>query len=231
MGGERGAAGAALVSGRSLGQRRATRAGDADGGGLDPVDPLLVRSLVVVLRVALQRVVRAFLVVVVGGEPDVHPGHEGREVHREGVEDLLVDDAALALDVPPLPVVLAHELAGVVVRPLGDVIAADVEEVRDGSVTAQEGVERASRIVLEALEEALVVLHDVERGADPALEEVVEIARLEDALGEVPRTGGEDGRALAVEPVQILLQVFLGEVAPDVREAVQDGLEVYASQT
>ena len=34
----------------------------------------------------------------------------------------------------------------------------------------------------------------------------------------------------SVEPVQVFLQVFLGEVAPDVREAVQDGLEVDASQ-
>ena len=130
------------------------------------------------------------LVIVEGGELDVHPGHEGREVHRVGVEDLLVDDPGRALDVPPLPVVLAHELAGVVVRPLGDVVAADVEEVRDGGVTAQEGVERASRIVLEALEEALVVLHDVERGADPALEKVVEIARLEKGLPEIADTGG-----------------------------------------
>ena len=119
-----------------------------------------------------------------------HPGHEGREVHREGIEDLLVDDAALTLDVPPLPVVLADEFPGVIVRPLGDVVAADVEEVRNGSVTAQEGVERASGVVLETLEEILVILHDVERCADPALEEVVEIARLEKGLPEIADTGG-----------------------------------------
>ena len=184
MGGERGAAGAALVSGRSLGQRRATRAGDADGGGLDPVDPLLVRSLVVVLGVALQRVVCALLVVVEGRELGVHPGHEGRKVHREGVEDLLVDDASLALDVPPLPVVLAHELAGVIVRPLSDVVAAHVKEVGHSRVTPEDAVERGSGVVLQAFEEGLVVLHDVEGGADPAFEEVVEVARLEDALGD-----------------------------------------------
>ena len=55
---------------------------------------------------------------------------------------------------------------------------------------AQDAVEGSSGVVLESFKKGLVVLHDVERSADPALEEVVEIARLEKGLPEIADTGG-----------------------------------------
>ncbi len=194
------------------------------------MDPLRIRSLVIVLAVALQRIDNPFLVVVEGRELGVHSGHEGVHLHRVGVEDLLIDCPGRALDAPPLPVVLAHELTGVIVRPLTDVVAACVEKVSHCGITSHEGVERPAGVAFQVFEKGLVVLDDIDRRTDPSFEEVIEIARLEDAFSEIPGSGRQDGSAFSVKLVQVLLQVFLREIASDVREPVQDRFEINSSK-
>ena len=161
------------------------------------MNPLHVRSLVVVLPVAFEGIDYALVIVIVSRELGVHPCHERGKVHRIGIEDLLIYGLP-ATDIPSLPVVLSHEFPGIVVRPFCDVIPTDVEEIRDGRIPSKDGVERPSGIILQALKECLIVLHDVEGSTYPAFEEIIEIAGLQDGLDKIPGSSRQDGRAFPV---------------------------------
>ena len=107
VGVQRAAAPAALVLGRTLSEGGAVRTSYADGHALAALQPGGVRCLIVVSCVGRDVIGIVLFVVVELREAGVQHGLESVQVHRVGIEHLLVDDFH------PVPALLYVDLIGV----------------------------------------------------------------------------------------------------------------------
>ena len=88
---DRSATAAALILGAAFPKPCSIVASHADGGCLTTGNLLAIRGLIVFLAVGTKIIGEAFLIVIVVGKMGIQAGLESCQVHRIGVEHILID--------------------------------------------------------------------------------------------------------------------------------------------